>query len=491
MRKTSITLVRAPKQTSASVGVHLRTLTAAVMVAVLASACSTIPPYQVPSVAMPAHFGGDKGWTAAVPADTIQRGAWWRVYGDTELDQLEARVQVSNQDIQKALAQLDQSRAAVTYQKAGFYPTVSASVTDDPSRFSANLKGKSLAGHTVPDHSLGLTASWEPDIFGRIRASVAVANADQQASQSDLAAVKLAMNAQLALDYFQLRSLEQQQVIIGHALTAYTDAYHSQQSALQEGAIDASVVAQAQTQMDATRTQAIDLGNQRDLTLHAIATLVGESASGFTIPPQPESAMTDAIGHIPVVPPTLPSQLLERRPDIAAAERRVNAANAQIGVARTAYFPSVQLAATAGLESTFLSPWLTAPSLFWSLGPQLVGTLFDGGKRDALMTSAHAQYASAVADYRQTVLQAFQSVEDSLSSQQALQEEKQTQDSATSAAQLALRLMNNRYQAGAVSFLDLVTTQTIALNNEQIDAQIAGRQRAASVMLIESVGGTW
>ena len=508
MRKIPAKLPRVRTSVGSVLAASLRTsmrtslciVSGAVIIPVLVSACSTVPEYDVPGIAVPAHFGGVNGWTgwtSADPADTIARGAWWEAFGDSELDRLEAKLRVSNQSIQKALADLDQARAAVTYQKAGFYPTVSASVTYDPSRTSASLEGKSLAGYTVPDHSLGLTASWEPDVFGRIRASVAVAQADQQASQSDLAAVKLAMHTQLALDYFQLRSLEQQGVIVNRALKAYTDAYKAQKSALEQGAIDASVVAQAQAQMDATRTQAIDLQNQRAIMLHAIATLVGQPASGFSIPeqvpdtPDAMTATTPTATHLPVIPPSLPSQLLQRRPDIAAAERRVNAANAQIGVARTAYFPSVELAATAGLQSTFLSPWLTAPSLFWSLGPQLIGTLFDGGKRAALMTTAHAQYASAVADYRQTVLQAFQSVEDSLSSGQSLQEEKRSQDSATAASQVALRLMTNRYNAGAVSFLDLITTRTIALSNEQLDAQIAGRQLAASVMLIESVGGTW
>lgn len=462
----------------------LRVLVAGVVCAVLA-ACSTLPPYSKPDVAVPAHYAATPGWSAAAPADQTPRGPWWTVFNDPELDRLEARVDVSNQTLKKAVSQLHQARALADYQNAGFWPSVTAGVAQSRARTSQNVLGHSLAGKTVPDYSAGLSASWEPDLFGRIRDAATNAQANADASAADVEAVRLSVTSELATDYFNLRSLDTQKKLLDDSVSAYAAALRLLNQQLANGAIDASAVAQAQAQLESTRTQATDTGAQRAQLQHAIAVLVGEPASTFTV------AAHEQTLSVPDVPPGLPSQLLERRPDIAAAERRVFASNAQIGEARAAYFPNLVLSASVGLESTFFAPWLSAPSLFWSLGPQLAATIFDGGQRNATLKSAHAQYDGSVADYRQTVLTSFQQVEDDLTSLNALADEAQSQRRASDAAALSLRLTTNRYQAGAVSYLDVVTAQTIALTNERTAEQIDARRVIACVQLLVALGGGW
>jgi NodT family efflux transporter outer membrane factor (OMF) lipoprotein len=449
------------------------------------TACSTIPPYTKPDVIVPPHFHNAPGWTVAAPGDVASRGPWWTVFDDPDLDKLESRVNVSNQSVKKAVAQLEQARALVSYQRAGFFPIITANASQQRYRTSQNLEGKSLAGKTIPDYATGLTASWEPDLFGRVKDAAVNAQASADASSADLEAVRLSVASDIATDYFDLRALDTQKKLLDDSVTAYAAALNLLRQQLDDGAIDASAVAQAQTQLESTRTQATDIEVQRSQLEHAIATLVGEPASTFSIAPV-ERTFT-----LPEIPAGLPSQLLQRRPDIAAAERRVAAANAQIGEAHAAFFPDLVLSASAGLESSFFAPWLTAPSLFWALGPQLVGTLFDGGRRNATLAQANAQYDGAVADYRQSVLASFQQVEDSLSALNALKDEAASQQRATSAATLALKLTTNRFQAGAVSYLDVVTAQTIALNNERTREQIDARRLDASVALIRALGGTW
>ncbi|MFM0740434.1 efflux transporter outer membrane subunit [Paraburkholderia xenovorans] len=463
----------------------LRRSSVAALVGALA-ACSTLPAYQRPTAAVPSRFAGaTPGWAQAAPADAAPRGPWWTVFGDPVLDQLETRIDVSNQTVRKAVAQVQAARSLVDYQRAGFFPTISVGAAQNRSRTSQNVEGKSLAGKTVPDYSAGVSASWEPDLFGRVRDSATGAQADADASAADLEAVRLSMSADLAVDYFSLRSLDTQKKLLDDSVNAYAAALKLLQQQLKDGAIDASAVAQATTQLEATRTQDTDIDVSRAQMQHAIATLVGEPASSFSLPPDGPAIAP------PAIPVGLPSQLLERRPDIAAAERRVAAANAQIGVAHAAFFPDLVLSASAGLESSFFAPWLTAPSLFWSIGPQLVGTLFDGGKRTATLHGATAQYDGAVADYRQSVLVAFQQVEDNLSALNSLADEAVSQQRASRAAELALRLTTNRFNAGAVSYLDVVTAQTIALTNERTAEQIAARRLEASVLLMKALGGTW
>lgn len=465
--------------------------TLAIGVACALTACSTLPAYTKPDVAVPDHYAGTyagtaaSGWTVAAPADAQPRGAWWTLFNDDELNRLEARVDVSNQTVAKAAAQLQAARAMVDYQRSGYAPTITAGAAQSRTRLSQNVLGHSLAGKTVPDYSVGVSASWEPDLFGRVKDATVNARDNAQASEADLESVRLSIASDLALDYFDLRSLDQQKQLLDDSVTAYTDALNIVQEQLKAGAIDASAVAQAQTQLESTRTMDSDIDVHRAQLQHAIATLTGVPASSFALPLQVRDIA------LPRIPTGLPSQLLERRPDIAAAERRVAAANAQIGEAHAAFYPDLTLSATAGLESTFFAPWLTAPSLFWSIGAQLAGTLFDGGRHDAALKGANAQYDGAVADYRQTVLVAFQQVEDNLSALTVLASEADSQQRATSAAELSLKLTTNRYQAGAVSYLDVVTAQTIALTNARTADQIDARRVDASVQLLKALGGGW
>lgn len=458
---------------------------AAALVCVTLAACSTVPPYQTPEVAVPAHFAGSPLWSVAAPADSTPRGPWWMAFKDPQLDDLEARVNVSNQSLKKAVSSLQEARAMIDYQRAGFFPTVTAGVAQSRYRTSQNLLGKSLAGQTISDYSTGVSASWEPDLFGRIHDATLDAQASAEASAADVEALRLALSSQLAVDYFNLRSLDTQKQLLDDSVTAYDAALQLLKRQLASGAIDASAVAQAQAQLESTRTQSTEAASQRAMLEHAIATLIGEPASTFSIPARKQTFV------LPEIPQALPSQLLERRPDIAAAERRVFAANAQIGEARAAFFPDLILSASAGLESSFFAPWLTAPSLFWSLGPQLAGTLFDGGRRKASLASAHARYDGYVADYRQTVLTSFQQVEDNLTALNALADEARSQRLASDAAALSLKLVTNRFDAGAVSYLDVVTAQTIALTNERTAEQIDARRAVASVGLLVALGGDW
>ncbi|MEX3634046.1 efflux transporter outer membrane subunit [Paraburkholderia sp. BR14320] len=463
----------------------LRRIVAACTVASLA-ACTTLPHYHAPSFEVPAHFAAQSaasGWTVA--SDANPRGAWWTLFGDSELDALEARVDVSNQTVREAVANLQAARAMIDYQRAGYTPTITAGVAAQRYRTSQNLVDHSLAGKTVPDYSTGVAASWEPDLFGRVKDATVEAHANAQASAADVESVRLSVATQLAADYFALRTLDREKRLLDGTVTAYAAALRIVQQQLADGAIDASAVAQAQTQLESARTADSDVDVQRAQRQHAIATLIGVPASSFALPAQVEPVV------VPSIPAGLPSALLERRPDIAAAERRVAAANARIGEAHAAFYPDLTLSASAGLESTFFAPWLTAPSLFWSLGSQLAGTIFDGGRHNATLKGANAQYDAAVAGYRQTVLTAFQQVEDSLSALNTLANEADSQQRATAAAQLSLKLTTNRYQAGAVDYLDVVTAQTIALANERNEEQIAGRRLDASVHLLEALGGGW
>lgn len=467
---------------------HAGRLVAGALAALLAG-CSTLPPYHTPPVAVPAHYANAPaapgGWALAAPADGQPLGPWWTIFREPELDALEARIDISNQTVKKAVTQLQQARAMLDYRRSGFFPTIAAGADVQRYRTSQNVLYTSKAGQTLPDYSVGLTASWEPDLFGRIRDATANATANAQASAADLEAVRLAVSADLAKDYFDLRSLDRQKQLLDDSVNAYAAALRLLEQQLKDGAIDASAVAQAQTQLESTRTRDADVDVARAQLEHAIATLVGEPASTFTLPPRVEPLSA------PDIPAGLPSDLLQRRPDIAAAERRVAAANAQIGEAHAAFFPDLVLSAGAGLESSFYAPLFTAPSLFWSLGPQLAGTLFDGGKHRANLHNATAQYDGSVADYRQTVLVALQQVEDNLSALQTLASETQSEARAVSAANLALELTTNRFDAGAVSYLDVVTAQTIALSNQLQAEDIVQRRMDASVALMKALGGPW
>ena len=466
-----------------------------VFLALVLSGCAT-GAYVRPAVTVPtAYKEGNNiapaaqpqpGWSAAMPSEAQDRGAWWEVFGNAQLSELESRVSVSNQTIQKAVAILQQARAAVGVARSSYFPTLTAETSQQRFHTSQNVIGRQqLAGNTVSDYSVGMDASWEPDLFNKIGHAVDAATARAQASEADLKSVQLSMHAELAIDYFDLHDSDAETMLLQKTTAAYQEALDLVQHRFAAGAASDLDVAQAQTQLETAQSQLIDLSVARAQFEHAIATLIGEPASSFSL-------STDGSQLAPpAVPAGIPSQLLERRPDVAAAERRVAASNADVGQARAAFFPDLMLSASGGLESSNLATWLSMPSRFWAIGPALVGTLFDGGRRKHQLESANASFAASVADYRQIALTAFQEVEDNLAAGQTLAAEAQTQDMAVRSSQRALDVALNRYKAGAVSYLDVTIAQSTALANERAATEIARRRSGASVSLIKALGGMW
>jgi NodT family efflux transporter outer membrane factor (OMF) lipoprotein len=426
------------------------------------------------------------GWAAALPRETQDRGAWWEVFGNPQLDDLESRVSVSNQTIQRAVATLRQARAAVGVARSSYFPTITGGVAQDRFHTSQNVIGRQqLAGNTVSDYSVGVDVSWEPDLFDKVGHAVDAASARAQASEADLASVQLSMHAELAIDYFDLHDSDAEMMLLQKTAAAYQDALDLVRHRFDAGAASDLDVAQAQTQLETTQSQLIDLNVAHAQFEHAIATLIGEPASSFSL-------STDGTQLAPPAIPTgIPSQLLERRPDVAAAERRVAASSADVGQAGAAFFPDLLLSASGGLESSNLGSWVAMPSRFWAIGPELIGTLFDGGRRKRQLESAKAAYAASVADYRQIALTAFQEVEDNLAAGQTLVAESQTQNLAVHSSQHALDVALNRFKAGAVSYLDVTVAQSTALANERAATEIARRRSEASVSLIKALGGLW
>ncbi|WP_321934441.1 efflux transporter outer membrane subunit [Paraburkholderia sp. J8-2] len=453
-------------------------------------ACTVGPDYVRPSMPLAATFKEleGTGWTIAQPADNVPRGAWWTIYEDPTLDKFEAQVESANQNVQAAQAHFRAARANVAQQRSSYFPLVTASGDYSRYRTSQNVLYTSKAGQTINDYAVGIDATWEPDIWGRVARNVEAAKANAQASAADMQAVLLSMQAELATDYFELRGLDRERQLLDDTIQAYRESLELTQHRYAGGIATDADVGQAQTQLQTTEAQAIDLGVQRAQLEHAIAILIGQSPSTFTLAVAPKEAYTvRAITS----PPGVPSTLLERRPDIAAAERRVAAANAQVGVATAAFFPTLMLAVTGGLEATNFSQWLVAPARFWSLGPTLAGTLIDFGGREAVRNEARAQYDENVAQYRQTVLDAFGDVEDNLAALRVLEQEATAQDRAVDAAQRTLVTINNRYLGGAITYLDVVVAQTTALNNERQAVAISRRRMAASVALVKALGGGW
>jgi NodT family efflux transporter outer membrane factor (OMF) lipoprotein len=453
---------------------------------VLLSACAVGPDYVRPAVEAPAAFKELDGWKPAHPLDQEIRGKWWEVFNDPLLNSLEAQVDISNQNLAQAEAQFRQARALVQSARAGYFPVVTGDVSATRSR-SPSSSVSATPGSVNTERSLSLDAAWEADVWGRVRRTVEANVANAQASAADLEAARLSAYAELAQDYFQLRALDAQQRLLEDTVANYEKSLQLTQNQYRAGVAAKADVVQADTQLKTTQAQAIDVGVQRAQLEHAIALLVGKPSSMFSIAPSPLPLTTVP----PPIPVGVPSALLERRPDIAAAERQVAAANAQIGVAKSAYFPSLTLSAAGGYQGTALTEWLTAPSRFWSIGPALAATLFDGGSRRAQTEAAVAAYDADVAAYRQTVLNGLQEVEDNLAALRILEQEAQVQDQAVKSAQHSVQLTTNQYKAGTVSYLNVITVQTVALGNEGTAVNILNRRLAASVLLIKALGGGW
>ena len=455
---------------------------------VLLSACTAGPDYVRPTVDMPAAFKESADWKPAEPRDLQSRGNWWEMFNDPLLNELEAQVNISNQNLIQAEAQFRQARALVQSARAGYFPTLSGNVSSSRSGSSSSSNSSSnnsSSSHSSTNHSLSLDTTWEIDVWGRVRRSVEANRASAEASLGDLEAAKLSAQAELAQNYFQLRSLDTQKRLFEETIAALSKSLQLTKNRYALGVAAQADVVQAETQLKSTMATALDIGVDRAQLEHAIALLIGKPASVFSIPRAPLPSA------LPVVPVGLPSALLERRPDIAAAERRVMAANAEIGVAKSAYFPRVTLSATGGFQSASVADWLTVPNRFWSVGPALAATLFDGGLRRAQTDQAIAAYDGTVAAYRQTVLTGLKEVEDNVVALRILEDESRVQEEALQAARRSTVLATNQYKAGTVSYLDVITTQTAALSNERTAVNITNRRLSASIALIKALGGGW
>ncbi len=467
------------------------TVTVAVAASVLATGCAVGPKYVKPAptskaTELPATFTEDDLWKSAKPADQALRGTWWEAFNDAPLTQLEAQVNISNDTLKSAEARFRQARALIRVNRAGLFPEVSTAPSIGRQLQSANRPGApAIAGGATGNFTLPVDVSYEIDAWGRVRKSVDAARASAQASAADLETIRLSLHAELAMDYFSLRGLDAQQQLLNDTVTAYERALELTQNRYRGGVASGAEVAQAQTQLETTRAQAIDVSLARAQFEHAIAVLVGQVPERFSIAPVPLSATP------PVVPPSMPSQLLERRPDIAAAERRVAEANAQIGIAHTAFFPTLLLNAGIGYQATSIGDWFSWPSRFWSLGPAAVQTIFDGGRRRGLTEAAEASYDASVSDYRETVLTAFQQVEDNLAALRILEKETETQRAAVTSAERSVELSTNRYKGGLSTYLEVVTAQSTALNNERTYVGLLERRMTSTVLLIKALGGGW
>jgi NodT family efflux transporter outer membrane factor (OMF) lipoprotein len=467
------------------------TISVTVACAALVAGCAVGPNYQRPAVEIPASFKeAAPGWKVAEPGDQNDRGDWWSIYKDPQLDALENQLNAANQTIAQFAASYRQARALVGEARAAYFPTIGAAAGATRSGTGA-ASGRSATTATSRSSGIGnsfnlqLDASWEPDLWGSVTRTVNAQKAGQQGAAADLGNARLSAQAALAQTYFALRTLDSSQKLLDDTVDAYQRSLQLTQNQYAAGVAARSDVIQAQTQLQSAQAAAIENGIQRAQDEHAIALLVGVPASVFSLPPMPLTATP------PAVPAQMPSALLERRPDIASAERKAAAANEQIGVAIAAFFPSLTLSATGGFESSVFSQLLSAPSRFWTLGPQLAATLFDAGLRQAQTEAARATYDANVAAYRQTVLAAFQDVEDNLASLRILEQEIVVQRQAVDSARQALAIVTNEYKAGTVGFVNVLTAQTTAFIAEQKLESIAGQRMVSSVGLVKALGGGW
>jgi NodT family efflux transporter outer membrane factor (OMF) lipoprotein len=464
--------------------------------AVFVSGCKVGPNYKMPNAAMAPSFEETTvapppsepgvGWKHAEPGDDRIRGKWWELYGDPQLNSLEEQVTISNQTLKAALAQYSQELAAVQQYRSFYFPTVSIAPGYSRTRVSENRPlGIPTKGNPYTDLTATGQATWEPDLWGNIRRTVQQARANAQASAADLANVELSLRAELAMDYFELRGLDTQKQLLDDTIQQYQRFLQLTIARFHGGLATDADVTQAQTQLDQTRAQDIDVEVARAQFEHAIATLTGQPASSFSLPPAP---LTLTLPNLPV---GVPSEMLERRPDVAAAERRAAAANEQIGIQIAAYFPQLNLTGTGGFESARFGNLFQGPGSLWSLGASASELLFDAGRRHALTAEARAAYDAEVANYRQTVLQSFQDVEDQLSALSILNREAAAQQRTVADAERSLQISTNQYKGGLTTYLQVITTQTIELTNRRTAADITTRQFAASVELVKALGGGW
>lgn len=461
-------------------------LTAIAGAALLSPGCTKGPNYAVPAAPAPESFreAPPQGWKEAQPSDATLRGKWWEIFADADLDELEGQVAISNQNVLQSEANFRQARAAARAARSSLFPLVTASPGSTGTQSSSRLY------NYVPQYPTGvydmpLDASYTADVWGSIHRSVTASVATAQADAAQLENARLLYQADLAQDYFEMHGLDGDAALLEDTLRSYQEYLTLTRNRYAGGVASDADVAQAETQLLTTQSQLVDLEVQRSQLEHAIAILVGKPPSEFSIPRRPNP------GPPPVIPVGLPSGLLERRPDIAQAERQAAAANQQIGIARAAFFPTLTFNLAAGVESTSFINWITWPARFWTLGPQAAQVLFDAGRRRANLEQAQAGYESSAASYRQTVLTAFQQVEDNLSALRVLENETAVLERAVKSAQRALTVSTAQYKAGTVDYLQVITSQTIALQDEKSVVDVQTRRMAASVLLIQALGGGW
>jgi NodT family efflux transporter outer membrane factor (OMF) lipoprotein len=448
--------------------------------------CAVGPKYRVPPAPVPPAYKEVGDWKPAQPNDQSLGGEWWTIFQDSQLDALEQQINVSNQNLKAAAAQYQQARAVLRYYRADYYPTVTVDPSATRTRVSANAPTNTvLRGTTYNDFVLPFDVSYQADVWGRVRKTVESYREQAQASAADLATVNLSMHAELAFDYFQARSLDAEEQLLNTTVKEFEQALELNESRFKGGIASEVDVEQAKTILQTTRAEAVDVGVARAQYEHAVAILIGKPPAEFSLPPLP---LTAPPPHVPI---SVPSELLERRPDIAAAERLVASANAQIGVAKTAYYPMINLGATGGFESSVITTLITGPSGLWSIGLSAVGTIFDVGRRRSLNDQARAAYDYQVATYRQNVLTGFQQVEDNLAAVRILEHEAQIQDEAVAAAQRSLNLSVIRYKGGVTNYLEVITAQNAALADEVTAVNILGRRMVSTVSLIQALGGGW
>ena len=462
----------------------------------LLSGCTVGPKYVKPTVPMapefkeqpPEFFKEADGWKTAQPSDQTIREKWWEIFGDPQLNALEEELTISTQELKVSEARFRQARAMIRFNRSAEFPTISTSPSIINERDSAHQPyfPPTVADNTTGNFNLPFDLSYEVDLWGRVRRTVSASKEEAQASAADLQTASLALHAELAVDYFELRSADVQNNLLDDTVKAFNEALKLTQSRFDGGAAPESDVAQAQTQLDGAQVQDTDIAVMRAQYEHAIAILIGKPPAEFSITPEPQTAF-----KLPAIPITVPAVLLERRPDIAAGERRVAEANDQIGIARAAFFPALVLGATGGFTGTSITNWFTWPSRMWAVGPQMSQTIFDAGRRRAVSEGAIANYDGTVASYRQTTLAAFQEVEDSLAALRILEKESQQQQQATASAEKSLRLFNERYEGGVDNYLQVITAQTVLLTNQRNGIDIQRRRIDASVLLIKAVGGGW
>ncbi|WPP02210.1 efflux transporter outer membrane subunit [Pseudomonas sp. HR96] len=450
--------------------------------------CAAGPDYQRPPLATPAHFQQAEGWRQAQPGDNLPRGAWWQLYGDPQLDSLVEALNQSNQTVAEYEAQYRQAMALLRTSRGALLPSGSLSAGKTRSSQGTGSSDSSLsrsASGMRDTYNAQLDISWEADVWGKLRRGLQAHRADAQASAADLANMRLSLQSQLVQNYLQLRVIDQHKRLLQDTLQTYKRSVHLTRNQYRAGISGQAAVAQAQTQLKGTEADLVDLAWQRVQYENAIAVLMGRAPADFSL------AESSEVPALPSIPLSVPSQWLERRPDIASAERAMIAANARIGVAQTAWYPDLTLSVSGGYSSSALANWVSLPNRFWSLGPQLAVTLFDGGQRSAEVQRTEAVYDQTVAQYRQTVLDGMREVENALSQLNVYENEAQVRADALDAARQSLRLTSNQYEAGMIGYLDVVNVQTTALAHERSVLDLQQSRLLASVQLVAALGGGW